>query len=74
MFCQSWSSPPSCWLRRTANCTIEAPCDFVEARHNEKIKLIRNIAAAAVGVSIIVWLVVLAVEISRFWPWQLRSG
>ncbi|MCU0970785.1 MAG: hypothetical protein MUF57_03060 [Gammaproteobacteria bacterium] len=46
----------------------------MEARHNEKIKLIRNIAAAAVGVSIIVWLVVLAVEISRFWPWQLRSG
>jgi diacylglycerol kinase (ATP) len=58
----------------TCNCTIEALCDFVEARHNEKIKLIRDIAPAAVGVSIFVWLVVLTVEISRFWPRRWRSG
>jgi diacylglycerol kinase (ATP) len=53
------------------NSAIEALCDFVETRHNEKIKVIKDIAAAAVGISIFVWLVVLAVEISRFWvgPW-----
>ena len=53
------------------NSAIEALCDFVETRHNEKIKVIKDIAAAAVGISIFVWVVVLAVEISRFWagPW-----
>ena len=49
------------------NSAIEALCDFVETRHNEKIKVIKDIAAAAVGISIFVWLVVLTVEISRFW-------
>jgi diacylglycerol kinase (ATP) len=49
------------------NSAIEALCDFVETRHNEKIKVIKDIAAAAVGISIFVWIVVLAVEISRFW-------
>ncbi len=49
------------------NSAIEALCDFVETRHNEKIKIIKDIAAAAVGISIFVWFVVLAVEVSRFW-------
>ncbi len=49
------------------NSAIEALCDFVEARHNERIKVIKDIAAAAVGVSIFVWLVVLTIETSRFW-------
>lgn len=49
------------------NSAIEALCDFVETRHNEKIKVIKDIAAAAVGISIFVWLVVLIVELSRFW-------
>ena len=48
------------------NSAIEALCDFVETRHNEKIKVIKDIAAAAVGISIFVWLVVLIVEVSRF--------
>ena len=34
------------------NSAIEALCDFVEERHNEKIKVIKDIAAAAVGMSI----------------------
>jgi len=50
------------------NSAIEALCDFVEARHNEKIKVIKDIAAAAVGLTIVVWIVVLAVEVARFWP------
>jgi diacylglycerol kinase len=49
------------------NSAIEALCDFVETQHNEKIKIIKDIAAAAVGISIFVWFVVLAVEVSRFW-------
>jgi len=32
------------------NSAIEALCDFVETRHNEKIKVIKDIAAAAVGI------------------------
>ena len=49
------------------NSAIEALCDFVETRHNERIKVIKDIAAAAVGISIFVWFVVLIVETSRFW-------
>ncbi len=49
------------------NSAIEALCDFVESRHDERIKVIKDIAAAGVGISIFVWLVVLAVEIGRFW-------
>ena len=47
------------------NSAIEALCDFVETRHNEKIKIIKDIAAAAVGIAILVWLVVLTVEVGR---------
>jgi diacylglycerol kinase len=47
------------------NSAIEAICDFVETRHNEKIKVIKDIAAAGVGISIFVWLIVLGVEMSR---------
>jgi diacylglycerol kinase (ATP) len=47
------------------NSAIEALCDFVETRHNERIKVIKDIAAAAVGISIFVWLVVLIVEVNR---------
>ena len=49
------------------NSAIEALCDFVETRHNERIKVIKDIAAAGVGIGIFVWLVVLTIETSRFW-------
>lgn len=49
------------------NSAIEALCDFVETRHNEKIKIIKDIAAAGAGISIFAWIVVLAVEAGRFW-------
>ena len=48
------------------NSAIEALCDFVEERHNEKIKVIKDIAAAAVGISILLWVTVMVMEI-----WQL---
>jgi diacylglycerol kinase (ATP) len=49
---------------------IEALCDFVETRHNEKIKVVKDIAAAGVGIAIFVWVVVLAVEVSRLALWR----
>jgi diacylglycerol kinase len=55
------------------NSAIEALCDFVETRHNERIKVIKDIAAAAVGISIFVWFVVLVVEASRFWQGAASS-
>ena len=44
------------------NSAIEALCDFVESSHNEKIKVIKDISAAAVGICILMWFVVLAIE------------
>lgn len=48
------------------NSAIEALCDFVEEKHNEKIKIIKDIAAAAVGIAILTWVIVIGVEISRY--------
>ncbi len=50
------------------NSAIEALCDFVETRHNEKIGIIKDIAAAAAGISILVWAVIIAVEAVQLWP------
>lgn len=47
------------------NSAIEALCDFVEDRHNEKIKIIKDISAAGVGISILVWVIVLVVEVTQ---------
>lgn len=49
------------------NSAVEALCDFVEEGHNEKIGVIKDIAAASVGVSIVVWCVVLGFEIAQMW-------
>jgi diacylglycerol kinase len=49
------------------NSAIEALCDFVETRHNERIKVVKDMAAAAVGIAMSVWLVVMMVEAARFW-------
>lgn len=44
------------------NTAIEALCDFLESNNNEKIGIIKDIAAAAVGISIFVWLIILVGE------------
>ena len=49
------------------NSAIEALCDFIETDENEKIKVIKDIAAAAAGISILLWAVVMVVEFSRLW-------
>jgi diacylglycerol kinase len=47
------------------NSAIEALCDFVETRHNEKIGVIKDIAAAAVGIAMFAWLLVLGFEVEE---------
>jgi diacylglycerol kinase (ATP) len=47
------------------NTAIEALCDFLETAENQKIGVIKDIAAAAAGISILVWCVVLILEIVR---------
>ena len=47
------------------NSAIEAVCDFLETRENEKIRAIKDIAAAAVGISIVVWLTVVLSDVAR---------
>jgi diacylglycerol kinase (ATP) len=49
------------------NSAIEALCDFVETRHNEKIAVIKDIAAAAVALSMVAWLLVLGFEVEEMW-------
>ncbi|MCK7499406.1 MAG: diacylglycerol kinase, partial [Comamonadaceae bacterium] len=55
------------------NSAIEALCDFVEERHNEKIKIIKDMAAAAVGVTLFAWMVVIGVELGRYFA-SLTAG
>ncbi len=47
------------------NSAIEALCDFMETRHNDKIGIIKDIAAAGVGIAIFTWLLVLGFEIGE---------
>lgn len=44
------------------NTTVEALCDFMEPHKNEKIAIIKDISAAAAGISILVWCVVIGLE------------
>jgi len=47
------------------NSAIEAICDFITTRESHKIKVIKDISAAAAGISILIWTLVLAVETYR---------
>ncbi|PHM17532.1 MAG: diacylglycerol kinase [Sulfuricurvum sp. PD_MW2] len=50
------------------NTAIEAVCDFMETRYNEKIKIIKDISAAAAGITIFVWMAVLGYELFKVLP------
>jgi diacylglycerol kinase len=52
------------------NSAIEALCDFVESQHNKKIGIIKDIAAAGVGIVMFAWLLVLGFELEE----MLRAG
>ena len=44
------------------NTAIEAVCDFVEPANNQKIMIIKDISAAATGISIAAWAIVIIYE------------
>lgn len=50
------------------NTAIEAVCDFMETRYNEKIGMIKDISAAATGITIFVWMLVVAIEVINVLP------
>jgi len=54
------------------NTAIEVLCDFVEPHRNEQIRIIKDIAAAATGLSIGIWAVTVVVETIRLWQFQSR--
>jgi diacylglycerol kinase (ATP) len=45
------------------NSAVEGVCDFMETGYDERIGAIKDMAAAAVGVSILVWFVVVGDEV-----------
>jgi diacylglycerol kinase len=47
------------------NSAIEVLCDFVEPKHDKRIGVIKDIAAAATGLSILVWAAILTIESIR---------
>ncbi len=52
------------------NSAIEVLCDFVEPQRNEQIRIIKDIAAAATGLSILVWAAILVIESIRLFSLQ----
>ncbi len=49
------------------NTTIEALCDFVDQDYNQKVHIIKSMAAAAVGVAILAWVIVVGAEFAEIW-------
>ncbi|MFA6137207.1 MAG: diacylglycerol kinase [Sulfurimonas sp.] len=47
------------------NTAIEAVCDFMETRYDEKIGIIKDIAAAAAGIAIFVWIIIISLEVMK---------
>lgn len=47
------------------NSAIEAVCDFITTEENHKVKVIKDISAAAAGICILLWLVILIMESYR---------
>ena len=44
------------------NSAIEALCDFITTEENHKVKVIKDISAAAAGICILLWAIILLVE------------
>lgn len=52
------------------NSAIEVLCDFVEPQQNDRIRVSKDIAAAAAGLSILVWAAILIIESVRLFNLQ----
>ena len=49
------------------NTVIETICDYVQPNHDARIGAIKDMAAAATGLSILVWTITLLFEVWRLW-------
>ncbi len=47
------------------NSAIEALCDFITTEESHKVKVIKDISAAAAGICILLWAIILLVEAYR---------
>jgi diacylglycerol kinase (ATP) len=56
------------------NSAIEVLCDFVEPEQNDRIGATKDIAAAAAGISILVWVLILIIESIRLFQLQQQSN
>lgn len=54
------------------NSAVEILCDFIEQSENTQIGIIKDIAAAATGISIFVWATTLVLEGSHLWQLHKR--
>lgn len=53
------------------NSAVEAVCDYLQTAEDEKIKAIKDMAAAATGVAILAWVLVLAFEMLEIFGWRI---
>jgi len=49
------------------NTAIEAVCDYMQSDYDEKIGMIKDVAAAATAVVIGAWMLVMAIELYELW-------
>lgn len=49
------------------NTAIEALCDYIQPERDQKIGVIKDMASAAAGISILIWVCTLLFEIWRIW-------
>lgn len=54
------------------NSAIEILCDFVQPQEDRRIGIIKDIAAAAAGISIFVWAATLILEASHLWQMIIK--
>jgi diacylglycerol kinase len=52
------------------NSAIEVLCDLVEPNYSDRIRVIKDIAAAAAGLSILIWAIILVMESLHLWRLQ----
>jgi len=45
------------------NTVVEAMCDYIQSDYDPKIGMIKDVAAAATGIAIFAWIIILCVEI-----------